>query len=75
MSMPKKSKLTDMKSKMLTVRYGEEFAEVVDFLKLQPGGLTAFIEAAFAKARDKMTPEQRKAIADLRKAREKASKA
>ena len=39
------------KSKTLTVWYRDELEETVQWLKLKPGGLTAFVEDALSKVK------------------------
>lgn len=63
--MPKRAKLSSMKTKTLTIRYSDEYAEVVELLKHREGGLTAFIENALSKV--KITDDERKALQLLKK--------
>lgn len=63
--MPKRAKLQCMKTKTLTIRYSDEYAEVVELLKHREGGLTAFIENALSKVR--ISDDERKALQLLKK--------
>lgn len=63
--MPKRAKLQRMKTKILAIRYNDELTEKVEALKLRPGGITAFVEAALSKV--KVSDDERRALQILKK--------
>lgn len=72
MKAAKKTKLRGMKSRHLSIRVDDKYDDVVEFLKLQDGGLSAFVERALERVH--LNEEQLKALNAYRAARQRVAR-